>query len=350
MDDRRALMAAIIANPEEDTPRLALADWLQEHGDKHDQARAEFILLQVAEENETDKRAGRKLAVSAGKLARKHGDAWLAPLTALDRNLGPADLLDVGRGLLWCWFVTTGTFLSKKWQAALPDALVAVGVEELFLYSPTKKIADLANSPALRWVARLSYPGADDDALAAFARSEELIRLSKLELREAKFSDVGLRDFAKHAATSRLRSLTLSSEGALGHTKPKFTAAGVLAVLKSDLLPRLESLEINRQSAVKFGLKKLLSDSAQGRIKTLSLVMPVKAAEVLASPHLKNLHSLQLHDAEMTAADVDRLLATRKFAKLRELYLYLDSRLAPVSETKLRDRFGDGLTLEYADE
>src|SRR5687768_11363773 len=38
MDDRRALMAAIIANPDEDTPRLALADWLDEHGDAHDRA------------------------------------------------------------------------------------------------------------------------------------------------------------------------------------------------------------------------------------------------------------------------------------------------------------------------
>jgi uncharacterized protein (TIGR02996 family) len=46
MDDRQALMAAIIANPDEDTPRLALADWLDEHGDKHDRARAEFIRLQ----------------------------------------------------------------------------------------------------------------------------------------------------------------------------------------------------------------------------------------------------------------------------------------------------------------
>jgi len=32
MDDRRALMAAIAANADEDTPRLALADWLDEHG------------------------------------------------------------------------------------------------------------------------------------------------------------------------------------------------------------------------------------------------------------------------------------------------------------------------------
>jgi len=46
MDDRHALMAAIIANPDEDTPRLVLADWLDENGDEHDHGRAEFIRLQ----------------------------------------------------------------------------------------------------------------------------------------------------------------------------------------------------------------------------------------------------------------------------------------------------------------
>ena len=42
MDERRALLLAAIAHPEEDTPRLALADWLQEHGDEDDRARAGF--------------------------------------------------------------------------------------------------------------------------------------------------------------------------------------------------------------------------------------------------------------------------------------------------------------------
>src|SRR5262245_11082432 len=42
--DREALLAAIAAHPDEDTPRLALAAWLDEKGDP---ARAEFIRLQV---------------------------------------------------------------------------------------------------------------------------------------------------------------------------------------------------------------------------------------------------------------------------------------------------------------
>jgi uncharacterized protein (TIGR02996 family) len=43
LSDRDALVAAICANPEEDTPRLMFADWLDEHGAPE---RAEFIRLQ----------------------------------------------------------------------------------------------------------------------------------------------------------------------------------------------------------------------------------------------------------------------------------------------------------------
>jgi uncharacterized protein (TIGR02996 family) len=45
MSDEDALLAAVVAHPAEDTPRLVFADWLDEHG-RH--ARAEFIRVQVA--------------------------------------------------------------------------------------------------------------------------------------------------------------------------------------------------------------------------------------------------------------------------------------------------------------
>jgi uncharacterized protein (TIGR02996 family) len=43
--ERQAFLAAICAQPDEDMPRLAFADWLDEHGE-HD--RAEFVRVQVA--------------------------------------------------------------------------------------------------------------------------------------------------------------------------------------------------------------------------------------------------------------------------------------------------------------
>lgn len=43
-DEERALLAAIIAHPDEDTPRLVYADWLQEHDQPE---RAEYIRLSI---------------------------------------------------------------------------------------------------------------------------------------------------------------------------------------------------------------------------------------------------------------------------------------------------------------
>ncbi|MFM8273267.1 MAG: TIGR02996 domain-containing protein, partial [Gemmata sp.] len=45
LSDRAALVAAVCANPAEDTPRLVFADWLQESGEPE---RAEFVRAQCA--------------------------------------------------------------------------------------------------------------------------------------------------------------------------------------------------------------------------------------------------------------------------------------------------------------
>ncbi|HEY1190616.1 MAG TPA: TIGR02996 domain-containing protein, partial [Gemmata sp.] len=51
MSDRDALMAAIAAHPDEDTPRLVFADWLDENGDPE---RAEFVRAQIARHQNSD--------------------------------------------------------------------------------------------------------------------------------------------------------------------------------------------------------------------------------------------------------------------------------------------------------
>lgn len=44
MSERDALLAAVCADPDDDTPRLVFADWLQENGEER---RAEFIREQI---------------------------------------------------------------------------------------------------------------------------------------------------------------------------------------------------------------------------------------------------------------------------------------------------------------
>lgn len=47
MSDREALEAAVAAHPAQDAPRLALADWLDDHGTADDRLRAAFIRGQI---------------------------------------------------------------------------------------------------------------------------------------------------------------------------------------------------------------------------------------------------------------------------------------------------------------
>lgn len=346
MDDRRALMAAIVANPDEDTPRLALADWLDEHGDKHDRARAEFIRLQIRAVNTKPGKARDKLSVAADKLERKHRKAWLKPLADISSQLAPADYIDFRRGLLsYTWF-DTGAALVKKWQTPLAEALAAVGVEELCFYSATKRANEFVGLPLFRWTAGIQYPGADDTFLAALASTPNCAHFTRLDLREVAFTDSGLTTFARTTETVRLRSLALSNEGGLTIRKPKFTAAGLRALLESDRLPRLESFEFETSSA-KFDISALFASAGLQKIKALQLLCRARMSDVVASRHLGNLATLIVHETELTDADV---LVGPKFANLEEVLLSLPARLPPATEKKLRKRFGKGLTLEYEDE
>src|SRR4051812_45071783 len=74
MSDRAALMHAIHDLPHDDLPRLAFADWLEEHGQAE---RAEFIRVQIAlaQLSHNEKRF-RPLHNREIALIRAHKDRW----------------------------------------------------------------------------------------------------------------------------------------------------------------------------------------------------------------------------------------------------------------------------------
>jgi uncharacterized protein (TIGR02996 family) len=79
-DDKhpQAFLDDIIDHPDDDTPRLVYADWLDEHGEPD---RAEFIRVQceMAKEN-LDPKRGRELRKRAAALLKEHEGRW-APVT-----------------------------------------------------------------------------------------------------------------------------------------------------------------------------------------------------------------------------------------------------------------------------
>jgi uncharacterized protein (TIGR02996 family) len=83
-DEQRALWTAIRAHPDDDTPRLVYADWLQENGDE---PRAEFIRVQCAlAKLPRDRRKHRKERVLLEPrdevLLSANRERWMAPLRA----------------------------------------------------------------------------------------------------------------------------------------------------------------------------------------------------------------------------------------------------------------------------
>src|SRR5688500_4147160 len=80
MSDKDALLAAIRDNPDDDTPRLAFADWLDEQGGASNEAWAEYIRLEIQHERDFPEVAWTKAKADAAKpaeaLFRKYADEW----------------------------------------------------------------------------------------------------------------------------------------------------------------------------------------------------------------------------------------------------------------------------------
>ena len=81
MTDRMALLQSVLANPDDDIPRLVYADWLEEFGTDADVARAHFIRAEIEAEGLPANSPERIEAEStAAKLFNKHGTTWNAEL------------------------------------------------------------------------------------------------------------------------------------------------------------------------------------------------------------------------------------------------------------------------------
>ena len=125
--DQKRLLRAMLTHPDEDTPRLMYADWLEEHGDP---ARAEFTRVQcrLAERQRreavptTDPDRQREF-----QLQNQLGERWLAEMPAV-------------RGVRWAGFwrgfpaasVSSATTLvgsaAKVWAAAPVDSVAISGL------------------------------------------------------------------------------------------------------------------------------------------------------------------------------------------------------------------------------
>jgi uncharacterized protein (TIGR02996 family) len=144
MSDRLAFLRAIRTNPDDDTARLAFADWLDEHDEP---PRAEFIRVQIELEpirHRIDNPRALELHKREAELLRTHSDAWLGKANKIGTNwpeYGP----QFRRGLPNHANLSLDTFLKngKTLFSACPT------LREVSVFGVANRCAELAACPHL---------------------------------------------------------------------------------------------------------------------------------------------------------------------------------------------------------
>jgi uncharacterized protein (TIGR02996 family) len=263
--DEQAFLSAILAQPDDDTPRLVFADWLDERGGADDRARAALIRAQCRLEHVPPGRERTRLAAHARRILKTHARRWTAALDAA--KLGSD------------WTFRRG-FLDGGSMSA--TAFVRRG-EELFRLAPT--------------VRAMRFPNASNET-AALAASPLVARLVSADL--ARMCSCGrcpigreLRDLFKSEYVTNLRHLNVSHD--------RIYLEETQALARSKVLSNLTDLD--------------LSGNPLGTVWTDGIEALVRAK------HLKKLTRLNLSATDLQNDRVKVLAGARSFPAVTRLDL-----------------------------
>jgi uncharacterized protein (TIGR02996 family) len=253
-----AFFQDILANPDDDTPRLVYADWLDEHGDPD---RAEFVRLQCRLAGlSAGLEERRALGLRQQLLLHRHVAEWARPV----------------RGLVRAYQFHRG-FVGEVWmeEPAFRDT-----AERLFRLAPVQHL-HLGG-----W--RRFTPRERDRSVPALAACPHLARIRTLDLSLSYLGSDGVGALAVGEHFTRLTTLDLS-RNLIGD-------GGARALAGSALLGRLKRLDLSVNQVGSAGLRVLaealerLETSAEGlRLRVLRLAgnpLPASARQVVRSSPL----------------------------------------------------------------
>ncbi len=227
MSDGDALLSVILAQPDEDVPRLVYADWLDENGTAPDRARAEFVRVQIALAGvgPTEMVPWNKPVVEQRgcekRLLAAHGANWLAPLRAPGGPLqSEATHGQFRRG-----------FVEVVW---MPAAWFTVRAEVLFARVPVRELR----------VTRTTV-----EELAALVANGQFPRLTALDLSDRRLGDSVARVLTRRPAAAALTRLRLRGCG--------LTDAGACRLADADFDWPLQELDVSLNPLSPFGVTAL---------------------------------------------------------------------------------------------
>jgi uncharacterized protein (TIGR02996 family) len=216
--------------PDDDLPRLVLADWLQDQGDP----RGELIHLQVTRAKlSEDDPSYRDNYRRDRQILGRHLFTWLGPLADL------ATSWEFRRGFLFV--EARAERLLAKAPSALPDEDLLLWLEELrLLEAQPAHLVRLAGSPLLEHLTTLDLSNnrlADAGMAQLWAHQEAFSRLRVLRLASNRIGAHGAALLGRCPAWINLRLLDLSSN--------RLGEAGARALAESPYLDGLGKLVVS---------------------------------------------------------------------------------------------------------
>jgi uncharacterized protein (TIGR02996 family) len=282
-------------HPDDDTPRLVLADWLEERGDE----RGTFVRLQCQRaargvDEEADEPAGQE-----AELLRRHRQAWLGMLA--EKGIRT----EFSRGLVVAWG-SPRKLLTRR-LAALPACEQLAWVDSLTLYDfEPKLLPPLSSSPHWTSLTRLGIGksvyyadqfmdpatvGTTSGDWGPLAAVPALPGLRELDLHCQDLGVAGAKVLASLPDLKRLRTLWLSSNN-LGDE-------GAAALAACRCFTGLTELDLGQNRLRADGFAALARWRGLATVVTLRLggnyPGPEGMAALARSPYLGNLTELRLY-------------------------------------------------------
>jgi len=207
MNQDDAFRQAIIEKPDDDTPRLVYADWLDEHGES---ARAEFIRVQCQLARLPPDAPGRTdLERRELRLLDANEAKWLGPIRREWFNRLFNDFWR--RGFVERVVLPLGDFLANA-PAIFASGPVRKVVLRLAASDGPARVAELARCPLLErvWDLSLGYGRVGDEGARALAASPHVRNLRVLHLGDCGLGAAGAAALAGSPHLARLLRLSLS--------------------------------------------------------------------------------------------------------------------------------------------
>ena len=301
MTDGDALYRAILARPEDDTPRLVYADWLEEHGRGEE---AEFIRLDCWLEASSPGEPGHTEAHARREELR----LWLQTHCP-GPQIRLAGGLEVTRLADWWRWTYRGFPAFLNWKPSENNRPGIKGVRKLA--TDLEKAFEKVPS---RW---LCINGIALDELAELLRHPAMAALDRLTIRlEDQFGDEAARIIADSRQLQNLRGLSVAIP--VGE-------AGAACLGRSENLGRLEWLSIDSDNLSAPAVHSWGHAEWLPNLRTLMLTQALNAdafEELCRLSPCPNLHTLDLSANSFPVSSWQHFARSKTFPQLAGLNLH----------------------------